>query len=93
MSLAVVSGRMIGSADTLVISASGWTYDFTFVLYDYNTESLWFPLGDGRGRTIFNSISGQYSDLKLPHIPAIVTTWDKWVASHPDSKYFDRNSN
>jgi hypothetical protein len=26
---------------TLTLSASGWTYDRLFVLYDYETESIW----------------------------------------------------
>ena len=30
----------------LTLSASGWTYRSTFVLFDYETESLWYDFGD-----------------------------------------------
>jgi len=92
MSLTVVNGRKFNDT-VLTMSASGWTYDFTFVLYDYNTESLWFPLIGSSGKTQFRSISGHFRDRELSHIPATVTTWEKWVADHPDSKYLDVNSN
>ena len=33
----------------LTLDPSGWTYHRTFVLYDYETETLWYPLPGTRG--------------------------------------------
>ena len=57
----------------LTLSASGWTYRNTFVLWDYETESLWYHLEGDSGLTC---ISGFYADRKLPefqstHAPSL----------------------
>jgi hypothetical protein len=70
----------------LTLSASGWTYDFTFVLYDYETESLWYHLPGEDGLTC---ISGFYADRKLGEFVSTQTRWRDWVSAHPESKYLD----
>ncbi|MBW1848704.1 MAG: DUF3179 domain-containing protein, partial [Deltaproteobacteria bacterium] len=42
MNLAAVYSRHIDDR-TLTIVPSGWTYKNTFVLYDRETETLWYP--------------------------------------------------
>ena len=75
----------------LTLSASGWTYDNVFVLYDYETESLWYPMShqEASGRTLV-CISGHFADQKLPSVPSSLTTWSKWKSSHPASKFLRR---
>ena len=51
--------------EILTLSASGWTYNNTFVLFDYETESLWYHLEGTDGLT---SISGVYADRFLPEL-------------------------
>jgi len=68
----------------LTLSASGWTYNDTFVLYDYQTESLWYHLSGTDGLTC---ISGEYADRKLPELTSYFVRWNNWVNEHPDSKY------
>ena len=68
----------------LTLAASGWTYNFTFVLYDKETESLWYHLRDTTGLTC---VSGFYKDRTLPEFPSTKTRWFTWKASHPFSKY------
>ncbi len=68
----------------LTLSASGWTYNFTFVLYDYETESLWYHL---EGEDSLTCISGKWADRKLPELGAVVTRWREWKARYPETKF------
>ena len=75
----------------LTLAPSGWTYGAragrsTFVLYDKETGSLWFPFGDGKGLT---GISGPHADRTLPELESTVTSWKNWQAEHADTKYMD----
>lgn len=70
----------------LTLSANGWTYRNTFVLFDYETESLWYHLPRTDGLT---SIGGVYKDRKLEELNSVKTRWNDWVASHPDTKILD----
>jgi len=74
--------------DTLTFAPSGWTYGSTFVLYDYETESMWFPYVDFReGSTPLVCISGHYADIILSEMPSTLTTWKRWKQQHPQTKY------
>jgi hypothetical protein len=73
----------------LTLSASGWTYRDTFVLYDYETESIWYHLEGFNGLTC---ISGIYADRKLPELGSVRTRWNTWKAGHPDTKYLEFGS-
>ncbi|RMF61548.1 MAG: DUF3179 domain-containing protein [Calditrichaeota bacterium] len=81
--MAAVYSREI-QGDLLTLSASGWTYRNTFVLYDYETESLWYHLEGTDGLTC---ISGTYADQKLIEYASAFTRWSTWVAEHPESKF------
>ena len=81
--LAAVYSREI-DGKTLTLSASGWTYRNTFVLFDYETESMWYPLPGDDGLTC---ISGTYADRKLPELTSVLTRWNRWKADFPDSKF------
>ncbi len=50
INLAAVYSREI-DGEILTLSASGWTYGRIFVLYDYETESMWFHLQGDDGLT------------------------------------------
>ncbi|NIT60056.1 MAG: DUF3179 domain-containing protein [Aliifodinibius sp.] len=73
----------------LTLSASGWTYELTFVLYDFQTKSLWYHLEGDDGLTC---ISGFYADRKLPEFPSVLTRWRNWVADHPFSKFLKKQA-
>jgi len=70
--------------EILTLSASGWTYRNTFVLFDYETESLWYHL---EGKDGLTCISGTYADRELEELPSTLTRWNSWVNSNPQSKY------
>ena len=65
----------------LTLAPSGWTYDFTFVLVDRETGSLWYP--DGQG---LRSIQGPLFKRQLPELPSEDTRWDHWLKGHPKSR-------
>ena len=67
----------------LTLSASGWTYRSTFVLYDYETDSMWYHL---EGDNSLTSITGVYADRTLSEFESTFTRWNRWKLDHPDSK-------
>jgi hypothetical protein len=65
----------------LTIVPSGWTYDNTFVLYDRETGTLWYPYKKG-----LKGIQGTYFDRWLSKMSSDDTIWEKWIQKHPGSK-------
>ena len=80
MDLAAVYSRQIDDR-ILTLAASGWTYKRTFVLYDKETHTLWYPYKKG-----LMGIQGPYFKRWLPIIDSKDTRWDKWVTRFPDTK-------
>jgi hypothetical protein len=68
----------------LTLAASGWTFKRTFVLYDHETESLWYHLPGTNGLTCVN---GFYVDRFLPELTSTRIRWNKWVEQRPNSKF------
>ena len=66
----------------LTLGASGWTYANTFVLYDHQTESIWYPIDDA-----LVGIGGQYAGRSLEQVPMSQQSWKSWKAAHPTSKF------
>ncbi len=66
---------------TLTLAPSGWTYKRTFVLYDQETGTLWYP--DRKG---LKGIQGTYFKEHLPMIKSVDTKLHKWVKSNPATK-------
>ncbi|UCG79399.1 MAG: DUF3179 domain-containing protein [Nitrospirota bacterium] len=69
---------------TLTLVPSGWTYDRTFVLYDKESGSLWFPVRQG-----LKGIQGEYFKKILPKLRSKDTSWGKWQKKHPYSKVLE----
>ncbi len=72
--------------EILTISASGWTYDRLFVLYDYETESVWYHLP---GTNALTCIAGPYEGRELPELVSVVEQWNHWRWSHPKTKILE----
>ena len=77
--MAVVYSREIDGRK-LTLAPSGWTYESTFVLYDKETGSLWYPFKDG-----LKSIQGAYFERTLKKLPSEDTQWKTWVKNHPET--------
>lgn len=80
---ATVDGR------PLTLIASGWTYHNghhdTFVLYDKETGSLWFPFDKD---DFFVSIGGPLKGKKLMELASMKKVkFSKWKKKHPDTGY------
>ena len=65
----------------LTLAASGWTYRDTFILFDLETESLWYHLQGTDGLTC---ISGFYADRRLGEFPSTLTRWQRWKEQYPN---------
>lgn len=65
----------------LTLAPSGWTYNDTFVLYDKETGSLWYPIEKG-----LKSIQGPYFNRLLPEIKSEDTNLGQWVVKHPHTR-------
>ena len=72
--------------EILTLGASGWTYRNTFVLYDFETESMWYHLQGSDGLTC---ISGTYADRKLPEFESTLARWNRWKADYPASRILE----
>ena len=68
----------------LTLSASGWTVKNTFVLFDFETKSLWYHFEWYDGLVC---VGGQYADRKLPELPAKLIRFNAWYQDHPDTKF------
>ena len=73
--------------EELTFAASGWLYEETFVLYDHQTESLWFPFVDDNDVIRLIGIGGHYTGVTLPEISSEVAIWSNWLTDHPDTKF------
>lgn len=71
----------------LTLSASGWVYDDQSVLFDYETESLWYRLA---GETCLTCISGPLFTATLPERSFAVRSWSDWSAAHPSTGFMLR---
>jgi hypothetical protein len=80
VNLAAVYSRQIDGR-SLTIAPSGWTYADTFVLYDRETGSIWYPYENE-----LRAIQGPYFGRRLPMLPSEDTSWRLWSKNHPDSK-------
>jgi hypothetical protein len=69
--------------EILTISASGWTYDRLFVLYDYETGSIWYQLPDTSALTC---IAGHYEGRELSEIVSAFEPWNQWKSAFPQTK-------
>ena len=54
------------------------------MLFDYETESMWYHL---LGDDALTCISSFYADRKLPELDSSLTRWRNWNAEYPDSKF------
>ena len=71
----------------LMLSASGWVYDDQSVLFDYETESLWYRLA---GESRLTCISGRLFQATLSERPSAVQSWEQWRGAHPTTGFMLR---
>jgi hypothetical protein len=65
----------------LTIAPSGWTYKRTFVLYDKETGTLWYPNKEG-----LLGIQGVFFQRRLPRLNSTDTRWSTGVKKNPSTR-------
>ena len=74
--------------ETLTLAASGWTYMDTFVLYDQETNSLWWGGAGPEADPTLVCVAGEYQDRELlRHNHWGRTIWRSWVANWPETLF------
>ena len=84
---AVVFSRVVGNDGPMEFGVSGLLYNSNLLMFDRHTtdakmESLWSQLG-------FRAIAGPAVGKKLTVLPFALTTWEAWVAKHPNARAFE----
>lgn len=69
---------------TFTLVPSGWTYNNTFVLYDKESKTLWYPYKNG-----LMGIQGKYFRRWLEKIPFTDTKWETWEKKYPNTKVLE----
>ncbi|MFC1824004.1 DUF3179 domain-containing (seleno)protein [Thermodesulfobacteriota bacterium] len=80
MDLAAVYSRQI-DGQTLTLAPSGWTYQSTFVLYDKETNTLWYPYEKG-----LMGIQGKHFKRWLAKLSSEDTNLREWNRKYPETK-------
>lgn len=71
--------------EVLTFGVSGLLYNSDMLLYDRNSNSLWSQI-------MGTAVAGPLVGTKLPQLPVIYTSWEKWKARFPDSQVLSRNT-
>ncbi len=73
--------------ETYTFGSSGFLYRSNKLMYDRNTSTLWNQL---TGEPVLGELVG--SDIQLNLLPVVLTTWEAWLAQHPDTLVLDINT-
>ena len=80
MDLAAVYSRE-SDGQVLTLAPSGWTYKRTFVLYDKETGTLWYPQRSG-----LMGIQGKLFKKRLPMLESTDTKFHEWLKTNPTTR-------
>ena len=72
------SARING--DPTTFGTSGLLYRSNKLMYDRATETIWHQF---TGEPVIGPLAGNHG--KLSFFPSVLTTWEEWVAEHPDT--------
>jgi hypothetical protein len=75
------------NGQTLTFAASGWVWHDIFILWDYETGSLWFPgLSFPGGTDFLQCIAGPLQDQRVDALPYFRGLWKSWHGAYPTTK-------
>ncbi len=73
-----------GYDQPFVFGSSGFLYRSNKLMYDQATKSLWNQF---TGRPVAGPLTG--SGIELAIRPVAITSWERWLEAHPDTKVLD----
>jgi hypothetical protein len=79
----VPEGVDVGS-DTFDFGSSGFLYRSNKLMYDRQTHTLWNQF---TGEPVLGELAG--SGIQLELLPVVLTTWQEWLAQHPETLVLD----
>ncbi|MEX0279411.1 MAG: DUF3179 domain-containing protein [Ruegeria sp.] len=79
--------QVSGRRKPLVFGSSGFLYRSNKLMFDRETHSLW---NQYTGKPVVGPLVN--SGIELKQRPVVITTWDSWKTSHPDTKVLSLNT-
>ncbi|MEM7074729.1 MAG: DUF3179 domain-containing protein [Pseudomonadota bacterium] len=79
--------RVPGHDAPFVFGSSGFLYRSNKLMFDRETHSLWNQF---TGKPVVGSLVGR--GIELSQRPVVITTWQSWKASHPDTRVLSLNT-
>ena len=81
------------NGETYTFGTSGFLYRSNKLMYDRVTQTLWNQF---TGKPVLGSLVGatdsEGQPLQLNLFPLVLTSWEEWVAQHPETSVIDINT-
>jgi hypothetical protein len=74
------------NGDTYTFGSSGFLFRSNKLMYDRQTRTLWNQL---TGEPVLGLLAEGEPVLQLELLPVVLTTWEAWLAQHPDTGVLD----
>jgi hypothetical protein len=75
------------NGETYTFGSSGFLFRSNKLMYDRQTRTLWNQL---TGEPVLGELVG--TDITLNLLPVVVTSWESWLAQHPNTLVLDINT-
>ncbi|MEM7111545.1 MAG: DUF3179 domain-containing protein [Chloroflexota bacterium] len=85
---AVAYDGRASDGNTYDFGSSGFLFRSNKLMYDRQTRTLWNQL---TGEPVLGELVD--TDVTLPILPIVLTTWEEWLADHPDTVVLDVETN
>lgn len=70
--------------NTYTFGSSGFLYRSNKLMYDRQTRTLWNQIS---GEPVLGELVD--TDVKLPILPIVLSSWGEWLQQHPETKVLD----
>ncbi len=81
------------NGETYIFGTSGFLYRSNKLMYDRITRTLWNQF---TGKPVLGELVGatdtEGNPLQLNLLPVVLTTWEDWLAQHPETDVIDINT-
>jgi hypothetical protein len=84
---AVAYDGRASDGNTYQFGTSGFLFRSNKLMYDRQTKTLWNQL---TGEPVLGELAD--TDVTLPILPIVLTTWEEWQSKHPDTLVLDEDT-